>query len=346
MRVGLAFGGRSREHEVSIVSARTVAQALQDAGHEVLPLAVAKDGLWADRATSARVLAESGDRTELVLGFGGSLPLAPELLDGSVEVLFPILHGPYGEDGTIQGLAEVLDLPYVGCDVTASSVCMHKALTKRLLRDAGLRTPQWIEVSAERWAADADGVSSACAELGSSLFVKPARLGSSVGITKVRRAEELADAIHCAREHDDLVIVERAVHGREIEVPVIGNRRPRAAVPGEVVPGHEFYDYSDKYVDDACRLLAPAPLDPPFAEEARRIAEMTYAVLGCEGMARVDLFLERGTSLFWVNEVNTIPGFTAISMFPKLWRVSGMSYSEQVDELVRLALERHGRRLG
>ncbi len=343
MRVGLVFGGRSGEHEVSVVSARAVAAALAERGHEVVPLAIDRRGLWADAATSREVLERSGDRPDRVVAFRGEAALAPRLLDGSLEVAFPVLHGPFGEDGTVQGLFEVLDLPYVGCGVAASAVCMDKALAKRLLEQAGLPVTEWVEVPAWRWEEDPDAALAACQQLPLPLFVKPARLGSSVGISKVHAPEELPAAIEAALAHGRLAVVERGVDAREIEVAVLGNEEPAAAVPGEVVPGHEFYDYADKYLDDACQLLAPAPLEPAQAERARELALAAYRVLGCEGMARVDLFLERGTGAFLVNEVNTIPGFTPISMFPRLWELEGLAYPELVDRLLGLALERHAR---
>ncbi len=344
MRVALVFGGRSGEHEVSVVSARSVRAALDESRHEVLPMAIDHQGRWADPATAARVLGESGDRTDRVLAFAGAHALDPRLLDGSVDVVLPILHGPFGEDGTIQGLCELLDLPYVGCGVAASAVCMDKALTKRLLAFAGLATPTWVEVAEADWRADPAAVTEQCRQLTLPVFVKPARLGSSVGITKARMLTDLAPALAAAFAHDDLAIVERGVDGRELELAVLGDANPRASVPGEVVPGHEFYDYADKYLDDDCKLLAPAPLDEGTVRRAQELAVAAYTTLGCAGMARVDLFLERSSAELMVNEVNTIPGFTSISMYPRLWQVSGLAFSALLDELIALALERHHRR--
>ena len=344
LRVAVVLGGRSSEHEVSVVSARFVARSLEEAGHVVLPMAIDHAGRWADAATAERVLRDSGDRTDEVLAFDGRHRLDPRLLADGLDVVFPVLHGPFGEDGTIQGLLEMLGLPYVGCDHAASGVCMDKVLTKRLVADEGLATAAWVEVRRRAWATDPDAVRRDCLELGLPLFVKPVRLGSSVGITKVNEPDDLGPAVEAALEHDHRVVVEEAVPGREIEVAVLGNEEPQAAVPGEVVPGHEFYDYEDKYVDDACQLLAPAPLDPDQQAAAQELAVDVYSLLGCEGMARVDLFLEPDTGALWVNEVNTIPGFTSISMFPRLWGLSGLPPANLVDELVRLALERHHRR--
>lgn len=310
------------------------------------PLGIAKDGRWADPAVSAEVLDRSDDRTDRVVAFEGSVPVAAELLAGAVDVVFPILHGPFGEDGTIQGMLEMLNLPYVGCGVMASAVCMDKGVTKRLLVHAGLPTPDWIEVSLAEFRENPAEALKAAAGLETPLFVKPSRLGSSVGISKVATLQALPEAVESALGHDSLAVVERAIDAREIEVPVLGNRKPRAALPGEVVPGHEFYDYEDKYLDDSCTLVTPAEIEASLTQRVQALAVEVYRTLRCEGMARVDLFLERGSGRLLVNEVNTIPGFTPISMFPKLWKVSGMDYSQLVEELLVLAMDRHRSRVG
>jgi len=341
LRVALIFGGRSGEHDVSVVSARSVAAALDSDRYDITPMAIDRSGLWTDPETATRVLAESGDRTDAVLDFRGHSRLDSRLIDDHFDVAIPILHGPFGEDGTIQGLFEMLDLAYVGCDPTSSAVCMDKALTKRLLAQAGMATPTWVEVHRTDWEDHAEIVATECLALGLPLFVKPARLGSSVGISKVSDPSELAPAVAEALNHGNHAVVERGVDAREIEIAVLGNDRPRASVPGEVVPGHDFYDYEDKYVDDSCELLAPAPLATPQADAARELAIRVYSTLGCEGMARVDLFLDTTSKELSTNEVNTIPGFTSISMYPRLWELSGLPYSDLLDELVRLALDRH-----
>jgi D-alanine-D-alanine ligase len=343
IRLALIFGGRSGEHEVSVVSARSVAGALDPDRYDVVPMAIDRRGRWADPDTAGRVLAASGNRVDRIEDFSGADALDPRLLDDGIDVAFPVLHGPFGEDGTIQGLFEILDLPYVGCGHASSAVCMDKAITKQLVSGAGLATPDWVVID-HRWVADPDRVITECAGLGLPVFVKPARLGSSVGISKVGEAARLQVAVEQAFEHDRKVIVERAVPAREIEVAVLGNSEPEASVPGEVIPGHEFYDYEDKYLDDSCQLLAPAPLDAELTAEARTMAVDTYRALECEGMARVDLFLNRGDGSLWVNEVNTIPGFTSISMYPRLWELTGLPYPQLLDELVRLAFERHSTR--
>jgi D-alanine-D-alanine ligase len=346
LRVGLVFGGRSGEHEVSIVSARSVAAALDRERYVIVPMAIDRSGRWASAADAARVLADSGDAPDRVVGFTGVSRLDPRLGDGAVDVVVPILHGPFGEDGTIQGLCEMLDLAYVGCGVTAAGMTMDKVVTKRLLQHAGLPTPRFTAITAVDWSTDPSGCRRRGLELGLPVFVKPARLGSSVGIAKVKQEAALDGAVDVALGWDDLVIVEEAIPAREIEVAVLGTEPPLASVPGEIVPGHEFYDYADKYLDDACQLLAPAPLEAAQADEARQLALAAFAALGCEGMARVDFLLDRRDGRFLISELNSIPGFTSISMYPRLLALSGVSYPELVSTLIDLALARHARRRG
>ena len=344
LRVGLVFGGRSGEHEVSVVSARSVAAALDGDRYEVVPLAIDHSGRWADAAEAARVLHESGDAPDRVVPFHGVHRLDPRLGDGEVDVVVPVLHGPFGEDGTIQGLCEVLDLAYVGCGVTAAGITMDKVLTKRLLVEAGLPTPAFVALAAGQWRREPGECRRRCLDLGLPLFVKPARLGSSVGISKVKEAGALDAAVDAAFDWDDLLVVEEGIPGREIEVAVLGTEPPLASVPGEVVPGHEFYDYADKYLDDACQLLAPAPLGTGQTAEVRRLALAAFTALGCEGMARVDFLLDRRDDRFLVNELNSIPGFTSISMYPRLLALSGVPYPELLSKLIELALARRERR--
>ncbi len=340
LSLALVFGGRSGEHAVSIVSARSVHRALDASRYSVLPMAIDRRGLWADADTAMRVLTESTDRTDDVVHFEGRHRLDPRLLDGTLDVAFPVLHGPYGEDGTIQGLFDMLDLPYVGCDTASSALCMDKIFCKRALAHCGFATPPWVEIHRADWELSEERVLETCLALEPPLFVKPARLGSSVGISKVTDRGQLSSAVDTALSYGPRALAERGLDAREIEVAVLGGPSPRAALPGEVVPGHEFYDYDDKYVDSACQLLAPAPLDGPTSQRARELAIKVFSSLGCSGMARVDLFLERDGRDFWVNEVNTIPGFTSISMYPRLWEVSGLPYPTLVDELIRLAMNR------
>jgi len=344
LRVALVFGGRSGEHEVSVVSARSVAEALDRSRYELVPMAIDRSGRWADAATAARVLGEAGAKPDRVPAFSGSSALDSRLLDGSVDVLLPILHGPFGEDGTIQGLAEMLDLPFVGCGVAAAAITMDKVVTKRLFREAGLPTPQFAVITAAEWGRERIRCEARSLALGLPLFVKPSRLGSSVGISKVKSADTLAAAVELALQYDDLVIVEEAIAGREVEVAVLGGDPPLASVPGEIVPGHEFYDYADKYLDDACRLLAPAPFEAEKVAELQRLAVTSFIALGCEGMARVDFLLDGRNGRVYLSELNSIPGFTSISMYPRLLGLSGVSYPELLDRLITLALERHTRR--
>lgn len=343
-RVALIFGGRSGEHEVSIVSARSVDHALDRKKYEVVPMAIDHRGLWADADTARRVLNESSDRADEVAHFGGRHRLDLRLLDGEFDVAFPVLHGPYGEDGSIQGLFDMLDLPYVGCDAASSALCMDKIFCKRLLAQAGLPTPAWVELDSTSWVEDRDGIIERSLALGLPVFVKPARLGSSVGISKISEKTDLAAAIELALGHGERALVEQGLDAREIEVAVLGNRHPRAAVPGEVIPGHDFYDYDDKYVDSTCELLAPAPLAKATTAAAQGLGVKVFRLLGCSGMGRVDLFLERESSQLWVNEINTIPGFTSISMYPRLWGLSGLEYPALLDELIQLALSRSATR--
>jgi D-alanine-D-alanine ligase len=340
LRVALVFGGRSGEHDVSIVSARSVDRALDRGRFEVAPMAIDRRGLWADAETSRRALAESTDRADAVMDFQGGQRLDPRLIDGTIDVAFPVLHGPYGEDGTIQGLFEMLDLPYVGCDTASSALCMDKIFCKRMFAHAGLPTADWIEVDRRSWSEEPVGLVERSLAIGLPLFVKPARLGSSVGITRVAEEEALAPAIELALDHGNRVLVEKGLDAREIEVAVLGNGRPRAAVPGEVVPGNEFYDYKEKYLESTTELLAPAPLEEVMTARVQEIAIEVFRLLGCTAMARVDLFLERGRDIVWVNEVNTIPGFTSISLYPRLWEISGLEYPALIEELIRLALSR------
>jgi len=261
-----------------------------------------------------------------------------------VDVVVPILHGPFGEDGTAQGLCEMLGLPYTGCSVEASAVTMDKVLSKRLFREAGLPTPRFEVLTAAQWEAERIRCEARCLALRLPIFVKPSRLGSSVGISKVKDVAMLAAAIELALDYDDVVIVEQGIPAREIEVAVLEGVPPVASVPGEVVPGHEFYDYADKYLDDACRLLAPAPLEPAQVAHVQGLALAGFAALGCEGMARVDFLLDTRDGRFLVSELNSIPGFTSISMYPRLLGLSGVTYPELLDRLIALALARHARR--
>jgi D-alanine-D-alanine ligase len=341
------FGGQSAEHEVSCTTAAHVLAAADPSKYRITPIGISTDGEWALAESAAAALAAGpGALPGRLDPAGTSLSPSPMLADASAggerTVVLPLLHGPMGEDGTVQGLLELANVAYVGSGVLGSALGMDKAMAKQVLQTAGI--PQ----ARARSFADHDrtpGLPDELArDLGLPCFVKPANMGSSVGVTKARSVEELRDAIEYALTYDEWVVVEEAVVGREIEVAVLGNTEPEASLAGEIVPGDEFYSYDDKYVTDGAQLLVPAPLSPDDMAEVRRLAIDVFVAMRCEGLARVDFFFEEGGRGFLCNEVNTMPGFTPISMYPKLWLQSGMTYAELIDRLVELALERHARR--
>jgi len=346
-RVVVLFGGRSVEREVSRLSARTIVGALDPAQYEVIPVALGRDGSFLPAAESARLLASGPVPEKYRAGAGEAAPagaLVPaEIAPGKADVVFPIVHGTTGEDGVLQGFLETLGVPYVGAGVTGSAIGMDKAVTKALLRDAGIPTVKFAVVSSRD---DAAGLSRRLPEKGFALplFVKPSCGGSSVGVTKVKSWEALAPAVARALSFDERALVEEGIDARELECAVLGNEDPKASVVGEIVPGREFYDYEDKYVENGAKLLVPAPLPEAVAAEVRRLAVEAFRVCGTSGMARVDFFLERRSGRVLVNELNTLPGFTAISMYPRLWEASGLTLSKLLDELIRLAFERAERR--
>lgn len=338
--VALVFGGRSVEHQVSIVSARAVAQGLEEAGYQVVPVGIAPNGCWLDPQTSRAAL----------IGELDALPSPDEptprtlrhLLESGAEVVFPLVHGTWGEDGTLQGLCEMLDLPYAGAGVAASALAMDKLLCKRVLEAAGVPVVEFLGVSRRQLEQGKEAVLGLAAELPLPLFVKPSVGGSSVGVRKVTRRESLEEAIVAALAFDDQVLVERGVEGRELECSVLGLHELEASVVGEIVPGREFYDYEDKYLLDTAQLLAPAQLTDELAQRVREMAVAAFAAVGGWGMARVD-FLVDGERVY-VNEINTVPGFTRISMYPRLWALSGLPLPRLVERLVEIALERHRQR--
>ena len=372
LRVGVLYGGRSGEHEVSLASAAAVVANLDRRRYEPIPIRIEKDGRWvlADRPPSASSAAEvieqtrsdvnrvrggrevflpprPGDETLVLVDRQSAgrnqTEAAAELTGLALDVIFPVLHGPYGEDGTIQGLLELANVAYVGCGVLASSVGMDKAVMKVLFRARGLRTPEAIVVMRPEWR---NGTTSVVARVERTLeyplFVKPANLGSSVGITKVHNSSELAPAIEVAAAFDRKIIVEQAVpDAREIECAVLGNEQAEASVPGEILPSREFYDYEAKYLDNASRLEIPAALDPEMSDQVRRQSLIAFHAIDGAGLARVDFLLSRRTGELFLNEINTMPGFTTISMYSKLWAASGVDYATLVDRLVVLAVERH-----
>jgi len=338
-RVLLLFGGRSAEHEVSCVSAVAILEALQGAGHEVIPVGIDRAGGWHLADGSLRPLQAGGPGAELVIP-QGTIRASGRVIDS--DVAFPVLHGPYGEDGTIQGAFEMAGVPYVGAGVRASALGMEKDFAKRLFRHGGLPTAAYTTMRRPEW----DGGSGAVvdrviAELGLPLFIKPAALGSSVGVSRATTEEEVKQGLEDAFGHGDKVIVEESVAAREIEVAVLEG--PRVSVPGEIVLVSGWYDYDAKYVDDTSRFVAPAELSAADTARVRHLAGKAFEILELQGLARVDFLFEEGGRGFLLNEVNTMPGFTPISGFPKMWEASGMSYPELCDELVRLALAGAGR---
>lgn len=348
LRVGVVFGGRSGEHEVSLMSARSVLAALDPERFEAVPVGITREGRWLPPGPAAALLRDGAAAAE---GAGSVVAaVAPgQVLTGAsgarppLDVVFPLVHGPSGEDGTLQGLLELSGLPYVGAGVLGSALGMDKIVQKEVLAHHGLPVVAYRTVSRRQWREDPQGVVDALAgELGLPCFVKPANLGSSVGITKAHTCEELRAGLRAATRLDRRVIAERAVpECREIECGVLGNEHPGASVPGEVIPRREFYDYEAKYSEAGADLVVPAPLPAAVATEVAALAVRAFVALDCAGMARVDFFLDRRTLRPTVNEVNTIPGFTATSMFPRLWEASGLPYRALVTRLIELALERH-----
>ncbi len=354
-RVVILFGGRSAEHEISCISARSVIDALDPERYEVVPIGVTKEGRWELLPDGPPALPAShdGPLPEVTQATGPEVALDQEPgaralvgQDGSrttIDVVFPVMHGPFGEDGSIQGFLEMAGVPYVGAGVLGSAVGMDKAVQKVLFAAAGIPVVEHEVVHEPDWRDDPAGVEERAGHLGYPRFAKPAGLGSSVGITKVHGPDELRSAIEEAFRFGRKVLLERAVEGaREIECAVLGNDDPIASVAGEIVPtGHEFYSYEAKYLDEhGSELLIPAPIPTEILEEVQRAAVAAFRAIDGAGMARVDFFLAPGDRLF-VNEVNTIPGFTSISMYPKLWEASGLSYPELVDRLIELAIERY-----
>jgi D-alanine-D-alanine ligase len=359
-RVAVVFGGRSTEHAVSCVSAGSVLAAIDRERYDVVPVGISREGRWVLAGEELQHLAITGGDLPEVPGEGAAVVLSgdpthrglavheagrvPEEL-GEVDVVLPLLHGPYGEDGTLQGLLELAGVPYVGSGVFASAAAMDKGHMKTLLQGAGLPVGPYAVITPRQWATDRAAVRETVAALGYPVFVKPARAGSSVGITKVRGPEELDEAVESARGHDPRVVVEAMVEGREIECGVLeglAGGPPEASVPGEVVVGgeHEFYDFAAKYLpDEGTDLVVPADLPDAVAKEVQDLACQAFEALACEGLARVDFFVTGDGSVV-VNEVNTMPGFTPVSMFPLMWRASGLDYPALVDRLVQTALAR------
>jgi D-alanine-D-alanine ligase len=359
IRVGLIFGGKSGEHEVSLASAQSVARAIDKEKYEVVLIGIAKDGRWIAGGDALKQLAAASPTSLLAAETDSDAPsgatattVTKELVPGaaanasplsSIDVAFPLVHGPFGEDGTIQGLLELADMPYVGAGVAASAVGMDKALMKAVFRANDLPVVDWRVVLRKDWESKPEEtIRSIESAFGYPCFIKPANLGSSVGISKAHHWDELAQALANAAQYDRKLLAERAVDAREIECSVLGNDEPIASVPGEIVPRREFYDYAAKYAPDAeTELRVPADLTPELARQVQDLAVRAFKAIDGSGLARVDFFLERGTNRILVNEINTIPGFTAVSMYPRLWEKTGLSYPALIDRLIQLALERY-----
>jgi D-alanine-D-alanine ligase len=350
LRVGVIFGGRSGEHEVSLRSAHSIINALDKDKYDVVPIGITKQGNWLMAGEAAGLLPEAvmsgndhvaliGDPTRQgLVHVNGHDSLAAEKLD----VIFPVLHGTYGEDGTIQGLLEMAGVAYVGCGVLASSAGMDKVAMKQLFIAQGLPVGPFSWFLRTAWEKDRETILTRIeAELGYPAFVKPVNLGSSVGISKAKDRAQLATAIDLAAQYDRKIIVEKGINAREFEISVLGNDEPIASLPGEVIPGAEFYDYNDKYIDNKTRFEIPVKLPPEQIAEIQRLAIRSFHAIDGAGLARVDFFLDRDTNQLLLNEINTLPGFTPISMYPKLWEASGISFAELLDRLIMLAIERH-----
>jgi D-alanine-D-alanine ligase len=371
LRIGVVYGGRSGEHEVSVASAASIIKHLDRGRYDPVPIRIEKDGRWtlADKPPSvikaaeviesarlqaarptrpgreAHLIAHPGDDTVLTIERrdGGEQGTSAVVTGLGLDVIFPVLHGPYGEDGTVQGLLELANVPYVGAGVLGSAVGMDKAVMKQLFAAHGLPQVKYVVTIRREWERDGESVTARVErELGYPVFVKPANLGSSVGISKARNADELAEAVRLAAEFDRKIVIEAAVpKAREIEVAVLGNDDPEASIAGEIVPSREFYDYEAKYLDEGSKALIPAPITDAQMQQVRSMSIAAYRAVDGAGMSRVDFLMDGETGALYLNEVNTIPGFTTISMYPKLWEATNLPYPELIDRLISLALERH-----
>src|SRR5579862_1831614 len=347
LRIGVLFGGRSGEHEVSLASAASVIRGLDPDKYEAVPIGITKEGHWLIGTSAQKMLPEVLKGGQRVMMTADPTDAALVRLDGSgggqrLDVVFPVMHGTFGEDGTIQGLLDLAGLPFVGAGVLGSAIGMDKDVAKRLLQVAKIPVVPWIAVQREDWERNPEEIQQSVEKkFEYPVFVKPATLGSSVGMTKVHSREELAPALNLAAEFAMKILVERSVTAREIEVSVLGNHDPEASIPGEIVPHREFYDYQAKYLEEGTALLIPAKLKPVQVKKIQQLAVAAFRTLELSGMARVDFFLEKKGGKLFLNEVNTIPGFTSISMYPKLWEASGIGFRELIDKLIELALELH-----
>jgi len=351
LRVGILFGGKSAEHEVALQSARNVIQAIDKDRFEIVLIGIEKSGRWQLNDASEYLLNADDPKKVALVHTTDSVTFVPgerrrqfinidrnEYLK-PLDVIFPVLHGPFGEDGTVQGMLKMADIPFVGASVLGSAIGMDKEVTKRLLHEADLPIPKFMAYKSI-WLDKID-YEEVGEKFGYPCFVKPANMGSSVGITKVKTLNDLKSAMKIAAQFDEKILIEEYVKGREIECSVLGNDDPRASLPGEILPRHEYYSYEAKYLDEnGARLDVPANLPQELVNRVRNLAVEAYKVLCCQGMARVDFFL-KDNNKFIINEINTIPGFTKISMYPKLWEVSGLTYKDLITELINLAMQRH-----
>jgi D-alanine-D-alanine ligase len=367
IRIGVLFGGQSGEHEVSLTSARAVMAALDRDKYDVLPIGITKQGRWMAGDNAIPVLEAMAD-PKLLPGGAPELKIENEDLKSvteqsgapnkalttidsqfsilnsqfSIDVVFPVLHGPMGEDGTVQGLLQLAGTPYVGCGVLASSVGMDKAMMKAAFAAAGLPQVPWLLVRRVDWERDSEQTLAQIeASLRYPIFVKPANLGSSVGISKATDRDTLQLGLREAAGYDRRIVVEQGIDAREIEVSILGNDDPAASVPGEIVPSNEWYDYQAKYLGGESRIIIPAPIEPNIAEQVREMGIRAFKAIDGSGLARVDFLLDRTNGSLYLNEANTMPGFTSVSMYAKMWEASGLSYSALLDRLIELALERH-----
>jgi len=355
LKVGIIFGGRSGEHEVSFCSASSIIKAIDKDKYTVVPIGITKEGRWISPQDSELALQSGkieGKNTVILLNdpFSKSLVCIDnnQRLDKSLsleklDVIFPVLHGPYGEDGTVQGLLELADIPYVGAEVAASAISMDKELMKIIFKQKNLPILKWETIKRKDWQKNKGEILSLIKKkFEYPLFVKPTNLGSSVGITKVHKKEELEKAIDLASLYDRKILIEQGLEDiREIECGILGNDEPRASVVGEVKPAGEFYDYDSKYIDKGTQLIVPADLPVRISKKLQEIALCAFEAIDAAGMARVDFFVTKKDNKIYLNEINTIPGFTSVSMYPRLWEASGISYSDLIDQLIQLALERH-----
>jgi len=335
VHVVVLFGGQSAEHDVSCVTAAHVIKALDSDKYDITAVGITREGKWVVAQQNANVLVAEGSPTSIT-------PIIEQARGDEQTVIFPLLHGPLGEDGTMQGVLELANIAYVGTGVLGSAVAMDKGVAKQVLHANGIPQPKYVSLREAH--VNEAALLHAADTLGFPVFVKPANMGSSVGVSKANSIDEMRSAVKHALTYDEWVLIEEAIVGREIEVAVLGNVHARASLPGEIIPGNEFYDYADKYIGDGAQLIVPANLTADEVEAVQQLAVVIFHTLRAEGMARVDFFYEQNGRGFLCNEINTIPGFTPISMYPKLWQASGMTYAAILDELIALALDRFSRR--